>query len=264
MQRFERSISVEQPFPRWDGKEPLEDYQWRNRLRPMSDDGFHLSERQLKRLWIRGLINLRDSLISCAKVMYPKQRDYKSFVVRLGKEVKFIEISDSVLDSAGEFTPSIAKYTKIAAEYEKEFAVYGGRTGALSLKKTFALRRESEQLFAFACRCFLDAKDRSVVEFSRGHKVGRPKGLWPLTYLSLAEYWLGAAYMQLTIHRKFARIGGKAKDRKTTASERESTIAILRTLIASYPNASANTIEYDTLRRWASQIKKGQEPTTKR
>lgn len=276
MQPFERSISVAHPFERWDGKEPLEDYEWRNRLRPMWDDGRHLTQRQLKRLWIRGLINLRDRLVDRATVMYPKHKDHRRLVVQLGKDAQIIELSHGVLDSAGEFKPSIAKHKKFAAQYEEEFAVYGGRTGTLAFRKTYASRRESERLFAFACRCYLDAKDRSVNEFSRGDMVGRPKGIWPLTYFSVAEYWLGAAYMQFAVHREFARIGGKAKDKKITASERESTIAILRALIVNDPKASANTIaskalikpgvhrEYDTLRRWASQIKKGIEPTSQR
>lgn len=73
-----------------------------------------------------------------------------------------------------------------------------------------------------------------------------------------------------------ARKAGYAKDKKHTATERESTIEILRALLVNDPLATANKIaskaitkpgvhrEYDTLRRWASQIKKGEEPTSQR
>lgn len=265
------------PAELFDGeKETLAEWEWRNRLRPEFDSGLHLSKHQLKRLWIRALISLRERLITRAKVMFPKHRDYRALIVKLGTEVQVIDIADGSLDDDGNIKENSTLSKPSIAHLERQIALLGGRGATVAVVKNFALKKESERYFSNACRAYLDAKNGGLIEFSRGTMVGRPKGVWPLAYLSRADYWLGVSYMQFSVHSAFGRTGGNAKDKKVTAPERESTIVILRALIANDPKASANKIaskavtkpgvhrEYDTLRRWASQIKKGQEPTSKR
>lgn len=144
----------------------------------------------------------------------------------------------------------------------------------VELLKAEWAKRERDTLLSFACFYWT----RTLQIFRTTPKNSRSLNQWNGLSASIraCENFAFAAAKVHLLAVKNASKAGHAKDKKHTATERESTIAILRALIANDPKATANRIaskamtkpgvhrEYDTLRRWASQIKKGQEPTTKR